>query len=105
MLIVNIVALTNPIDEEMYQDYRNNMFLLPPFTGLLPYIREAVGHSCICISEACLEDLRKHAVHAEQRMKPANEKGDFRPGLLIKITVFPVEEGGHVEEIVTVGYR
>lgn len=43
---------------------------------LLPGIRAAVGHSCICISEVCLEDLRKHVIHAEQWMKSANEKAE-----------------------------
>lgn len=107
--MVYIVALTNPIDEEKYQDYGNNMVILPPFTGLLPYIRAAVGHFCICISEDCLKYLSKHLLNTEQQRKSANEKAEkrgsgtycsaVRPGRLIKITVFTEEEGGDGEEM------
>lgn len=63
---------------------------------------------CICISEACLEDLR-YVIHPEHWMKSANEKAEkrgagpycpaFRPGLLIRITVLTEEEGGDGEEM------
>lgn len=91
--MVNIVALTDPINEEMYQDYGNNMLLLPSFTGLLPYIGAVFGNSSICIGEACLEDSRWSQPMKKEK-KEDQEHTAFRPGLFIKITVFTEEEDG-----------
>ncbi|XP_077351969.1 uncharacterized protein LOC144001495 [Festucalex cinctus] len=42
--------------------------------GLLPRLADAVNKSCVCVNEARLEDIRRHALHAQDCMARNKEK-------------------------------